>query len=96
MKMAFSRLAIGTIWVGVSTANAHAADYYVAVLHSLTGPAAPYGVPLKDGALLAVDDLNKNNFLGAGNSLKAVVGDDASDRTQTVTLVNQYAVPPRI
>lgn len=75
---------------------AAAADYTVVVMQSLTGSAAFVGVPAKDGMLLAADEINRNQELGAGNTLKVLVADDAGDRAQALQLFTRYARDPNV
>ena len=70
---------------------AQARDYQVAIVQSLTGPVAFVGTAVRDGALLAIDELNKGNFLGSGNKLAAIVSDDGFERGQVVTVMQQAA-----
>lgn len=76
--------------------SAQAAEYKVVVMQSLTGGAAFIGAPLKDGALIAVDEVNRKQLLGAGNTLKVEVADDATDRTQTLSLLKRFAADPSV
>lgn len=73
-----------------------AADYTVVVLQSLTGPAAFIGAPVKDGMVLAAEEINARQELGPGNTLKVIVADDATDRAQTLSLITRYAADPAI
>lgn len=82
--------------VVVSAVSAQAEDYKVVVLQSLTGGAAFIGASVKDGAVLAADELNEKNFLGEGNKLVYEVADDATDRTQTLSLITRYAADPSV
>lgn len=89
---------------GVVTATAlltgvaaiQAAEYSVVVLQSLTGGAAFIGTPVKDGMLLAAEEINRKQELGAGNTLKLIVADDANDRAQTLPLLKRYAADPNV
>lgn len=73
-----------------------ATEYTVVVLQSLTGPMAFVGVPGKDGMLLAAEEINRNQELGKGNSMKVVVADDGTDRAQALALVTRYAADPKV
>ena len=75
---------------------ASATEYTVVVLQSLTGGAAFIGAPLKDGAVLAAEEINKKGELGAGNSIKLIVADDANDRAQSLQLITRYAADPSV
>lgn len=87
---------LATTLVLAGAAVSHAAEYSVVVLQSLTGGAAFIGTPLKDGALLAAEEINRNHELGAGNTLKVIVGDDGTDRNQALTLLKRYASDPNV
>ena len=89
------RLAALTVAMA-GVAAAHAAEYSVVVLQSLTGGAAFIGMPLKDGALLAAEEINRKQELGAGNTLKVIVADDGTDRNQTLSLLKRYASDPSV
>jgi branched-chain amino acid transport system substrate-binding protein len=80
---------------GLATTSS-AAEYNILVLQSLTGPAAWIGVPFKDGMVMAAEEINRKQELGAGNSLKIVVADDATDRAQALPLITRYAADPNI
>ena len=83
--------------LGAAALPAGAADYSVAAMQALTGPAAFVGAPYRDGMLLALDDINKAQFLGAGNTLKiSAFEDDASNLTQTLTLLRKFSADPKV
>lgn len=79
-----------------STIIAQAADYTVVVLQSITGPAAFIGAPIKDGMTLAAEEINAKQEMGAGNTLKVIVADDATDRAQTLSLIARYNADPNV
>ncbi len=87
-------LALGLL-AGMSCA-ASSAEYTVVVLQSLTGGAAFIGAPVKDGMVLAAEEINRKGEMGAGNTLKVVVADDANDRAQTLPLLTRYAADPSV
>ncbi|UUZ62799.1 ABC transporter substrate-binding protein [Polaromonas sp. P1-6] len=86
--------ALGILAFASCTANA--TEYTVLVLQSLTGGAAFIGVPAKDGIVLAAEEINRKQELGAGNSLKLVIADDATDRGQSLALITRYAADPKV
>lgn len=93
-KPARQWLAVGLI--ASASCAAVAAEYTVVVLQSLTGGAAFIGAPVKDGMVLAAEEINRKQELGAGNTLKVIVADDANDRAQTLPLLNRYAADPSV
>jgi branched-chain amino acid transport system substrate-binding protein len=89
------RAAIGAIALAASLCS-HATEYSVVVLQSLTGGASFIGAPYRDGAQLAVDEINRKHELGVGNTLKMTVADDATDRNQSLSLLKRYAADPSV
>ncbi len=75
---------------------AAAAEYHVVVLQALTGPAAFIGTAVADGMRLAEQQINEQNLLGDGNTIKVTYADDATDRTQTMSLIARYANDPSV
>ncbi|SPJ26057.1 ABC transporter substrate-binding protein [Palleronia abyssalis] len=75
---------------------AQAEDYKAVILQSLTGGAAFIGKNVADGATLAAEQLNEEGFFGEGNKLVFSVEDDATDRTQTLSLITRLAADPDV
>lgn len=80
----------------VAALSAHAAEYKIVLMQSLSGASAFIGNPFKDGAMIAIDEVNSQQLLGPGNTLKVEVADDATDRTQTLSLLRRYAADPSV
>lgn len=80
----------------IGSVAAQAAEYSVLVMHAVTGPHAFVGVPLRDGVVFAFEESNKNQELGAGNTIKIIAVDDASDRIQSISLMQRHAADPNI
>lgn len=72
-----------------------AVDYKLVVLQSLTGGAAFIGASVADGAAMAFDELNASGFFGE-DRVVFEIADDATDRTQTLSLVTRYAADPSV
>lgn len=75
----------------MSSVSVQAAEHSILVMQALTGPSAFIGVSLRDGILFAIEESNKKQELGAGNTLKPILADDASDRIQTIALMQRHA-----
>ena len=90
-----ARLAAATLAL-TGAAISQAAEYKVVVLQSLTGGAAFIGAPMRDGAVLAAEEINRKQELGAGNTIKVEIADDATDRNQTLSLIKRYAADPTV
>jgi branched-chain amino acid transport system substrate-binding protein len=91
MKLAGLALALGCL----GAAPGHAADRKIVILQALTGVGASYGTSAAAGMKFAADEINATHFMGQ-DTLKYVVEDDASDRTQSVTMVTRYAAEPDV
>lgn len=94
MKMSrlLATCAVSSILPGMVAAE----EYHVVVLQALTGPAAFIGTAVSDGAKLAEQQVNEKALLGQGNTLKVTYADDATDRTQTMSLIARYANDPTV
>lgn len=97
--MSLRRLMLASV-AGVAMLSSQGAalaeEYTVVVLQSLTGGAAFIGAAVKDGMVLAAEEINASEGMGAGNTLNVLVEDDATDRTQTLSLITRYASDPRV
>lgn len=80
----------GIISLGLASA-AHAEDFKIGIIQSLTGSPAFIGQPLKDGMLLAIEHINEKGLAGEGNKIIATVEDDAGDRGQAISLLSRFA-----
>jgi branched-chain amino acid transport system substrate-binding protein len=67
---------------------AQAQDVKIGVLGPITGPNAAFGKQLTDGATQAIADINARGGL-LGRKIVAVMGDDASDPKQGVSVANK-------
>lgn len=66
---------------------------------SLSGPSAPYGIRARDGAILAMNEINgAGGFTDDNNNyvVDIVEGDMVNDPKQAVTLFRQYALDPAV
>lgn len=90
-----TRRALGGAMIGTGLGlaggvHAQAAEVVVAMGMALTGNYAFAGVPVSNGVKVATAEINETNFLG-GRRIKLLVEDDASDKSQMITLVNRFA-----
>jgi branched-chain amino acid transport system substrate-binding protein len=69
-------------------------------IQPLTGPSAAYGIRARDGALLAVDEINAaggwTDAKGQKHQLEMAVGDMVNDPKQAITLFRQYATDAQV
>ncbi|WP_439590947.1 ABC transporter substrate-binding protein [Microbacterium sp.] len=68
-----------------------AVEYVVGFPALLSGPAAFAGVPIADGAKLAVKEINESGYLGEGSTIDLKIDDIKGDPAQAIALFNQYA-----
>ncbi|WP_170285650.1 ABC transporter substrate-binding protein [Microbacterium rhizomatis] len=71
--------------------SAAAVTYVVGFPAILSGPAAFAGVPISDGAKLAVKEINESGYLGEGSKIDLKIDDIKGDPAQAIALFNQYA-----
>ena len=71
-------------------ARAQPAEVVIAMGMALTGNYAFAGVPVANGVKVAAAEINETDFL-MGRRIKLLVEDDASDKSQMITLVNRFA-----
>jgi branched-chain amino acid transport system substrate-binding protein len=69
-------------------------------IQPLTGPSAAYGIRARDGALMAVDEINAaggwTDAKGKKYQLEMPLGDMVNDPKQAITLFRQYANDPQV
>jgi branched-chain amino acid transport system substrate-binding protein len=78
----------GTTEVAPSTTPASTEPIKIGALTSLTGNFAPWGVQVRDGMKLAVDEINSSGGVG-GRMLELTVSDDQSNADQAVTEIQR-------
>ena len=62
----------------------------IGIAVGITGPYAAFGAQIKTGAGQAIEDINKAGGVG-GRTFETVIGDDASDPKQGVSVANKLA-----
>lgn len=84
-----SLMVISALFLG--TANvASAADIAVGIELPLTGIVSAWaGVPTRNGVDLAVEEVNRDHEMG-DLTMRALIEDCASDKTQSITLANRF------
>src|ERR1700742_3224978 len=84
-----SVIAAAALMAASGLAFAQAKEIPVGVFNSLTGTYAFGGVPIQNGIRLALEEANAQGLPG-GNKFKIIEGDEAGDKAQAITLVNQF------
>jgi branched-chain amino acid transport system substrate-binding protein len=90
------RLATGTglaLAVPATVGRAEPTSIKIGQIEALTGPSSPYGIRARDGAKLALDQINEKGVQVGGITywLEVSLGDMANDPRQAVTLLRQNA-----
>jgi branched-chain amino acid transport system substrate-binding protein len=87
------RLAIGAaagMGAILAMQSALAGEVKIGVQISMTGPLATVGgKPLKSGIELALKEIADTHFLGSDTTLAPILTDNASDKTQSITLTSK-------
>ena len=78
--VAFSALVLG---------SASAADVKIGLAGPFSGGLAQFGTQFKNGAALAIEDINKSGGI-LGNQIVVIEGDDACDPKQAVSVANKF------
>jgi branched-chain amino acid transport system substrate-binding protein len=69
-------------------------------IQPLTGPSAAYGIRARDGAIMAVDEINAaggwTDAKGKKYRLEMPLGDMVNDPKQAITLFRQFATDPQV
>lgn len=85
-----SSLAFGVVALLSLGPNASAKEIVVGIELPLTGMVATWaGAPTRNGVELAVSEVNANHEMG-DLSMRALIEDCASDKTQSITLANRF------
>lgn len=90
MKARYSGLALAAAIFALPTLI-HAQEIVIGIPMALTGPYAFVGVPIRNGAVMALEEAEAQGRL-PGVKLKLIVEDDASDKAQAISLTNRFAL----
>jgi branched-chain amino acid transport system substrate-binding protein len=100
----FAALAAGTATLALAPRHRARAQstsvLKIGHIQPITGPSAAYGIRARDGALVALDEVNAaggwTDAKGKTYQLEMPVGDMANDPKQAITLFRQYATDPQV
>ncbi len=90
-KIKFLAASIFLAWSGATLA----ADIKVGVAEALSGPAAKYGVAIKNGFILAVDDLNAKGGIN-GNKIVLVVEDEQGKKEEAINVFKKLIFQDKV
>ena len=100
----FAVLAAGTATLALAPSRFARAEsdgvLKIGHIQPLTGPSAAYGIRARDGALMAVDEINAaggwTDAKGKKYQFEMPLGDMVNDPKQAITLFRQYATDPQM
>jgi branched-chain amino acid transport system substrate-binding protein len=78
-----------------TTAAASAADIKLGAAEALTGPAAKYGVAIKNGFTLAVDEINAKGGVN-GNKIALIVEDEQGKKEEAITVFKKLIFQDKV
>ncbi len=81
---------VGLLTTGAVQAQEKAGPVKIGIAAPLTGSYAAFGAQIRNGASQAIEDLNKAGGIN-GRIFEAVIGDDAADPKQGVSVANKFA-----
>jgi branched-chain amino acid transport system substrate-binding protein len=87
-------LLLGAGLIG-AVGTAAAADIRIGAAEALSGPAAKYGVAIKNGFTLAVDEINAKGGVG-GNKLALVVEDEQGKKEEAITVFKKLIFQDKV
>ncbi|WP_409566391.1 ABC transporter substrate-binding protein, partial [Methylobacterium sp. J-070] len=90
MRATLAFCLLGLLTAGAVQAQDKGGPVKIGIAAPLTGPYAAFGAQLRNGASQAVEDINKAGGI-KGRTFQTVVGDDASDPKQGVSVANKFA-----
>jgi len=89
--MKLGRLLLAVLAGVVLVDVVHAEEIVVGVQIPLSGPVAAIAGPrARHGVDIAVQEINSSGMLGPGRTIKALIEDNAGDKTQAITLANRF------
>jgi branched-chain amino acid transport system substrate-binding protein len=91
--MIFSRVVF--IAAASMSATAFAADIKIGVAEALTGSAAQYGIPIRNGFQLAADEINGRGGVN-GNKLQLVIEDEQGKKEEAMTVFKKLIFQDKV
>lgn len=74
---------------------AYAAEIRIGVAEALTGPAAKYGVPIKNGFTLAAEEINKTGGIN-GNTIKLIMEDEQGKKEEAINVFKKFIFKDKV
>ncbi|MBN2531445.1 MAG: ABC transporter substrate-binding protein [Spirochaetales bacterium] len=68
----------------------------VGVAQALSGPIAPYGESIRKGILLAIKQINEQEYAGKGIKIQLIIEDTGGDREQTTNVFKKFITRDKV
>jgi branched-chain amino acid transport system substrate-binding protein len=91
----FVRITIFVAFVLSLAFTAQAAEIKIGVAEALTGPVAKYGVPIKNGFVLAADEINATGGIN-GNKIILVVEDEQAKKEEAINVFKKFIFQDKV
>lgn len=94
MKL-FIKTTICIVFILSFIAAAQAGEIKIGVAAALTGPAAKYGAPIKNGFILATQEINARGGIN-GNKIKLLVEDEQSEKEEALKVFKKFIFQDKV
>ena len=94
MKL-FIRITVLVAFVLSLAFTAHAAEIKFGVAEALTGPVAKYGVPIKNGFVLAAEEINAAGGIN-GNKINLIVEDEQAKKEEAINVFKKFIFQDKV
>ncbi len=88
-------LLLGAGLIGAAAGTAAAADIRIGAAEALTGPAAKYGVAIKNGFTLAADEINAKGGVN-GNKLVLIIEDEQGKKEEAINVFKKLIFQDKV
>ena len=92
MKLTRTALLLSSLF---TLATAHAVDLKIGVAEALTGGAAQYGVPIRNGFQLAADEINAKGGIN-GNKIQLVIEDEQGKKEEGINVFKKLIFQDKV
>jgi len=79
----------------ISTAISYAGEIKIGVAEALTGPIAKYGVPIKNGFVLAAEEINAKGGIN-GNKINLVIEDEQGKKEEAINVFKKFIFKDKV
>lgn len=91
----FIRISVLVALVTFLAFTAQAAEIKIGVAEALTGPVAKYGVPIKNGFVLAAEEINAAGGIN-GNKIKLVIEDEQAKKEEAINVFKKFIFQDKV